>query len=310
MTTTYTISQWIFFFCLYSFIGWCYESTYVSIKEKKYVNRGFMRGPFLPLYGSGAVVMLVVTIPFRDNILLTFIAGAIGATLMEYVTGVIMETLFKIRYWDYSEKKFNFQGHICLAATILWGAFTVLLSNVIHKPIEHFVLMIPYRALRYIVAIVGIIVVSDFSIAFKTALDIRDVLVRMDRIREELIRIQKRVDIILAFAEDAKDTTIQFTSEKAGDIIENLEGRFKRLKEVLPKLELSDERKEELWELRTKLRIHKEGRFQISHAKDFHRKQMIKDNPGMISVRFKEALEELKDVAMGNKKEDKKEKDE
>ena len=121
MHTDYTIIQWLAFFLIYCFIGWCYESIYVSIKHKRWVNRGFMRGPFLPLYGSGALVMLIATIPFRDNLLLTFLAGCVGATALEYVTGVCMEAIFKIRYWDYSNRRFNFQGHICLAATIAWG---------------------------------------------------------------------------------------------------------------------------------------------------------------------------------------------
>ena len=88
--------QWLFFFYMYCFFGWCFESTFVSLKSKKLVNRGFMRGPFLPLYGSGAIMMLVVSMPFRDNVLLTYIAGVIGATALEYVTGVVMEALFKM----------------------------------------------------------------------------------------------------------------------------------------------------------------------------------------------------------------------
>ena len=71
MTQTYTALQWLFFFYLYSFIGWCYESAYVSIRKRRWVNRGFMRGPMLPLYGSGAVMMLVVSAPFQDSIILT-----------------------------------------------------------------------------------------------------------------------------------------------------------------------------------------------------------------------------------------------
>ena len=92
----YSGFQWLFFFYMYCFFGWCFESTFVSLKSGKLVNRGFMRGPFLPLYGSGAIMMLVVSMPFRDNVLLTYVAGVIGATALEYVTGVVMEALFKV----------------------------------------------------------------------------------------------------------------------------------------------------------------------------------------------------------------------
>lgn len=78
---TYTTVDWLMFFYIYCFLGWCFESTYVSIQHKKWINRGFMRGPFLPLYGSGAVIMLFVTIPVRDNFFLTFLFGAVGATI-------------------------------------------------------------------------------------------------------------------------------------------------------------------------------------------------------------------------------------
>ena len=115
---SYTIVQWLFFFYFYCFVGWCIESAYVSVRTRKLTNRGFMRGPFLPLYGSGAIMMLVVSMPFQDNILMVYAAGCVGATVLEYVTGVIMEALFKVRYWDYTKNKFNFQGHICLGTSL------------------------------------------------------------------------------------------------------------------------------------------------------------------------------------------------
>ena len=123
----YKIAQWVFFFYIYCFLGWCFESAFVSAKSRKLVNRGFMRGPFLPLYGSGAMMMLVVSMPFRENVLLTYVAGVIGATALEYVTGVTMEALFKMRYWDYSNRFMNFQGHICLRSSVAWGFLRILL---------------------------------------------------------------------------------------------------------------------------------------------------------------------------------------
>ena len=88
------------------------EATYVSLKEKPphWINRGFIRGPFLPLYGSGAIMMLVVSMPFQEHLILVYIAGCIGATILEYVTGATMEALFKVRYWDYSDKSLTFRG--------------------------------------------------------------------------------------------------------------------------------------------------------------------------------------------------------
>ena len=90
---TYSMTQWLAFFFIYCFFGWCFESVYVSVHEHRWVNRGFMTGPYIPLYGSGAVLMLFLTIPVRGNYLLMYIVGAIGATVLEYITGTVMENL-------------------------------------------------------------------------------------------------------------------------------------------------------------------------------------------------------------------------
>ena len=139
---TYSMTQWLAFFFIYCFFGWCFESVYVSVHEHRWVNRGFMTGPYIPLYGSGAVLMLFLTIPVRGNYLLMYIVGAIGATVLEYITGTVMENLFGVRYWDYTDKKFNFRGRICLEATVLWGFFTLVMVEVIQPPVEHMVMMI------------------------------------------------------------------------------------------------------------------------------------------------------------------------
>lgn len=309
MITNYTMIQWVAYFLIYCFIGWCYESVYVSIKHKRWVNRGFMRGPFLPLYGSGAIVMLVVTIPFRDNLLLTFLAGCVGATALEYVTGVCMEALFKIRYWDYSNRRFNFQGHICLAATLAWGAFTILMTRFIHTPIEHFVLGMPQIVVSIVTTLVTGVCIVDFTLSFRTALDIKDVLVKLEEVREEMERLQKRMDVILAFAEDSREQAVLNTYERLDELTDSLEARFAQIKELRAKLDeritqdikgFSDELKEykeELEELRIKFRVVTEKRFQLLYRKDFFRRDMLLSNPMLKSRYFKNSLEDIKKAA-------------
>ena len=197
----YSIIQWLFFFYFYCFVGWCIESTYVSIHQKRLVNRGFMRGPFLPLYGSGGIMMLVVSMPFQEHLILVYIAGCIGATILEYVTGATMEALFKVRYWDYSDKKFNFQGHICLGTSLAWGLLTILMTRLVHKPVEHLVLMIPATMLTIVTLLLTVGIACDFALSFKAAMDLRDVLVMMEKAKEELVHIQKRLDVIIAMAD-------------------------------------------------------------------------------------------------------------
>lgn len=299
----YNMTQWLFFFYFYCLFGWCFESTYVSLKSKHPVNRGFMRGPFLPLYGSGAIMMLVVSMPFKDNLILTYIAGCIGATALEYVTGVTMEALFKVRYWDYSNQKFNYKGQICLSSTIAWGFLTILMTEIVHKPIERFVLAIPMNVLSPIVFVITMAAVVDFTLSFKAAMDLRDILVKLEKVREEMEHMQKRLDVILAVADEEignrREARKQRHAERSEELLMELEERFGNVKEHLRDRydSLPDELREEVAELRMKFAAAKEKHLQLGSVRDFYKRHLILDNPSMRSERFHEVLEELKNAA-------------
>lgn len=317
---SYTIVQWVFFFYFYCFFGWCFESAYVSLKCRKPVNRGFMRGPFLPLYGSGAIMMLVVSMPFQDNLLFVYIAGCIGATVLEYVTGVTMEALFKVRYWDYSKNRFNFQGHICLGSSLAWGALTILMTEVLHKPVEQLVLWIPSQILTVVTLVLTAVIFADFALSFKAALDLRDVLVKMEKAKSELLHIQKRLDVIIALTNEELANKREELAESIGQrkdaLSEGLETRMEDLKRGIEEklesgkklLQLSEDSSQyreklrgELGELRSKYNSSVEDRKRLSRIKDFFQRDMLRSNPTMSSKRFREALEELKKSA-GEKK--------
>lgn len=308
---TYQSVQWLFFFYFYCFAGWCIESAWVSIKTRKLTNRGFMRGPFLPLYGSGAIMMLAVSMPFRDNIVMVYVTGCIGATVLEYVTGVTMEALFKVRYWDYSNQKFNFQGHICLGTTLAWGFLTILMTKVVHVPVETLVLSIPVRPLALVTGFLTVYISVDFALSFKAAIDLRDVLVKMEQAKTEMVRIQKRLDAIIAVAGEslengkaaltesvmsAKEELAEDMSQRIGDVKSGIENRLESLKiMVLTKhTEYLESVKEELMELKTKYAVHAADRNRLGKLRDFFQRDMVRSNPGMTSKKYKEALEELK----------------
>ena len=292
----YTAIQWLFFFYFYCFFGWVFESTYVSIKSRHFVNRGFMRGPFLPIYGSGAIMMLVVSMPFQDDLILTYLAGCVGATLLELVTGMTMEALFKVRYWDYSNQKFNYKGHICLSSTIAWGFLTIFMTQFLHKGVEKLVLSIPYNILTILTVVLSVYIVADFTLSFKAAMDLRDVLIGLDKARAEMEKIQKRLDVLIAVANDERETRKLEREERADEWMENLEERFSKVREHLTTNPgaFMDNVKDELAELRSKYLVEKEHRLQFDRLKDFYQRSLIKGNPGMYSRKFNEALEELK----------------
>lgn len=267
-----------------------------------------MRGPFLPLYGSGAIMMLVVSMPVRDNLFLVYIAGCLGATVLEYITGVIMEALFKVRYWDYSNKKFNFQGHICLGSTVAWGFLTILMTEVVHKPIERFALGIPENVLSLLTIVLTIIIVTDFTLSFKTALDLRDVLVRMEKGKEDMLHMMKRLDVILAVLDDVKDAKIQQLEYRADEVTQGIEDRLEKLKSRYKERQNDKISSflDEIMDIRSRYTIHKAERVRFKSVRNFYKRNLILGNPTMTSVRFKEMLDELKSAALEHRKKDKK----
>ncbi|MDD5828673.1 MAG: hypothetical protein PUD10_05895 [Lachnospira sp.] len=198
----YSLTQWLLFFYIYCFIGWIWECCYVSVRKREWVNRGFLHGPFLPIYGSGAIVILLSTINVRDSIPLIFIMGMISSTILEFVTGCCMEKLFGVRYWDYSDKPFNVKGHICLFVSIGWGFFSVLLVKVVHRPIESLVMMIPVFVVDIISFILTVIIAIDFTQSFNEAMDLKATLERFTKTNEAIKTVSKRLEVVYAFAEE------------------------------------------------------------------------------------------------------------
>lgn len=197
---SYNILQWLLFFYIYCIAGWCFESTYVSLKEHHPVNRGFMHGPVVPIYGTGAIVILFACLPFQAIPAAVYVTGLLAATLLEYVVGVSMEAIFKVRYWDYSNQKFNYQGHICLSSSIAWGFLSLIMVYGIHKPIERAILGLPNTLMVSTVTVITVIFASDFTTSLRTALDIRDLIIQAEKMRTDIERIRRRIEIIDAFA--------------------------------------------------------------------------------------------------------------
>ena len=200
---TYAWYHWLTFFYIYCFCGWVFESTYVSLKQHHFVNRGFLRLPMLPLYGTGAVMMLWVSLPVKNNLFLVYCSGVVAATLLEYVTGYVMERLFKVRYWDYSNQKFNLHGYICLTSSIAWGFLTIFMTEVIHKPIEHFVLNLPPALEWCLLGAVSGCFVMDTIQSTKEALSLAKALESVAKLRAELEEMQ--VQFALLKAETAQN---------------------------------------------------------------------------------------------------------
>ena len=198
----YTPGQWALLFFFYCFCGWVWESCYVSARQHQWVNRGFLHGPLLPIYGSGAIIILFVTLPVADNLRLVYVLGMLAATLLEYVVGAVMEQLFKVRYWDYTKQPCNLHGYICLTSSLAWGAFSILLVRFLHPPVEDLVLRLPAFLVDPLAFLLTIAVTVDAVRSFQAAMDLREVLTKLTEENEDLRRLAKRVEVISAFAEE------------------------------------------------------------------------------------------------------------
>ncbi len=191
--------KYILLFFFYSFAGWCLESLYCSIGEKKLINRGFLTGPLCPIYGTAAIVLTVLIYnPFRDNPLLVFVLGIILCDIVEYLTSFIMEKLFAARWWDYTYEFLNIRGRICLKHSLYWGIISVVFVNVIHPSVDKMYDKINGNYINYILVAVLIVFMLDLINAVRKALDIRKLHIKLsgfiNTFSKELVSIKGSIE--------------------------------------------------------------------------------------------------------------------
>lgn len=304
----YSFTQWVLFFFFYCFIGWVWESCYVSVRKKQWVNRGFIHGPLLPIYGTGAVGVLLCTIGVRDSAGLVFLLGMTGATALEYVTGACMERLFRVRYWDYSRHRLNLNGHICLQVSIGWGGFSVLLVRGIHLPVERAVLWLPETAADILAFAMTILFAVDFTQSFNEAMDLRETLVRLSESNERIRRLQKRLEIVSALAEDEYQQYQMRKEERRITRREAFERNLEKQRELRRRVlsELSERvneyiraermKKEELQSMKTQ--IEQEFKSMAARTDQAYRRaaRLLHRNPGTVSHRYGEALKQVQEM--------------
>ena len=267
----YEVWQWVLYFFIYCFIGWIWETAYVSLKSGHFENRGFMNGPFLPIYGSGAIIMLFVSLPVKNSVILVFIFGSIAATLLELFTGMAMESLFHVRYWDYSYRKIQYKGYICLVSSIAWGFFSCLLVYFIHKPIEGLVLSIDEGIGQLIAIIVTICATADFATSFKTALELKNMLITAEDIKKQIEKLERRAEIVEVFIADSAEKASEDLREHISDIIEKISGSKEEAKAELNRILAERNEKVSAFKLR------------ISENKSVS--ALLKRNPDAVSVK-------------------------
>ncbi len=229
----YYLTQWILFFFIYSFIGWVWESCYVSVRKHRWVNRGFLHGPMLPIYGSGALVILISTIGVRENPWLIFLFGMLAATVLEYITGAVMEKMFHVRYWDYSGQKLNLNGYVCVSSSLCWGVFSVLLVRAVHIPVERAVLNIPLFITDGAALVLTVIMSVDLTQSFNEAMDLKQVLVQLEESKEQIGKMQEKLrcasEAILADYKRRSDELLTDYRKRTEELLADYRMRTDRL---------------------------------------------------------------------------------
>lgn len=310
---TYSWYQWLTFFYIYCFFGWIFESTYVSFKKRHFVNRGFLRLPMLPLYGTGAVMMLWISLPVRNNLILVYFSGVMAATALEYVTGYVMEQLFKIKYWDYSDQRFQINGYICLTSSIAWGFLTIFLTEIIHKPIADFVLNMNLGIQAILLSIVTITFIIDTIQSTKEAFALGRALETMTAMKTELEEMQQQLLLLKSEAsrrmEDIKSDAIQKADEFRTEALLRIEelgtGALQRTENAQLRIEeLSAEALERAEDIREKARIQADN---VKASIRLQAKEMkmdtvllaseLKENVSQLENRSSKLLSDLKQAS-------------
>ncbi len=228
----YTTGQWVLLFFFYCFCGWVWESCYVSACQRHWVNRGFLHGPLLPIYGSGAILILFVTLPVEDNMWLVYFLGTAAATVLEYVTGAVMERLFKVRYWDYSKHPCNLHGYICLSSSIAWGFFSILLVRFLHPPVGRLLSRVPDFLVDPFALVLTVVFTVDVVRSVQAALDLKEALTKLTEENEELRRLARRAEVIATFVEDDIQQRRERTQAEAMELQDRLEAQLRQHREA------------------------------------------------------------------------------
>ncbi|MCX7715220.1 MAG: putative ABC transporter permease [Clostridia bacterium] len=254
------------YFAFYSILGWCMEVIFAFYVHKSFVNRGFLNGPYCPIYGFGAILVILLLKPFWDNVLWLFLGGMIISSVLEYVVGFVLEKSFHAKWWDYSDEKLNLNGRICLKASLGWGIFSVLLCRFIHPILADVVLKILQNTGMWIIyPIMGIYVV-DTAITLVSVLSLNTRLGALDRAANEL---RERLNAIQVSEEFRKKLQSMSISEH----FEELKKRYR---------------------LDSKIHELKALYDSFAKKKTFGHGRLIKAFPRIKSTKFNDALEFLK----------------
>lgn len=184
--------NYFFLFLIYSILGWFMESTYIFIIDKKFVDRGFLMGPYCPIYGFGALMIILYLEQYKKNILTVFIMSMVLCSILEYITSYLLEKIFKARWWDYSNKKLNLNGRICGKNALLFGFASIAVIYFINPLIKEIISRIQPNTIL-LISIFGLIIfLSDTIVSCNIIRRLKNTINTIEK-KDSTVEIRKMV---------------------------------------------------------------------------------------------------------------------
>lgn len=230
--------QTISYFFIYSFVGWIIEVAYKAMRREKYVNSGFLNGPYCPIYGTGAVLVLsFLNLVGGSNKLIILIASFLITTILELVTGYVLEKLFNEKWWDYSDQLLNIGGYICLEFSLIWAGLAFILYEVIHPFIVRLVGYFPSNFLFFANIILALILFIDLLATINTILGINKKFKQIEESSELIKGFSDKIGVRVAEKSfDAKERKEEFENTRlARDLDQKGDEVRLKLREIFEK---------------------------------------------------------------------------
>lgn len=245
------LSMYYFYFIVYSFLGWICETTYCSLAAKKFINRGFLVGPFCPIYGTGAVAVLLLLKDYKHDIFVFFGMSILIAAIVEYLSSYILEKIFNLSLWDYSKNKFNLNGRICVRNLLLFAILCLIIIYITDPILENIIKLTPIWVINTILVISTILFIVDAFITSKVVVQVRSMAVSHQLDLEEMTKVR---DSVIDDMEDEKDafikektgllerekTMLEKSLDKAFNGKQKIKYTYKRLLQAFPKMKMPD----------------------------------------------------------------------
>ena len=236
----YNLEIYFMVFMIYSILGWLMECTLGIIENHKFVNRGFLIGPYCPIYGVGVVCVSLLLSRFANNFIVLFLLSTILCGALEYFTSYIMEKFFNARWWDYSKNKFNINGRVCLETLIPFGVISFLIISFANPWLFEKLYSIDNVVLNYLVIILLLIYITDLCISFTIILRFKNLnKAEKDNTEEISKKVRETAEAAIKKLTDEKEVLLRKMNIRRYVISKNIKYTRKKYTSELKDRELT-----------------------------------------------------------------------